>query len=72
MCNVPTLVVEVIEKFPPPANAKGIRSFLRHAEFYKRFSKGFSKIAKPLSNLLNKEVSFHFDKSCYEAFDTLK
>jgi len=64
--------VEVIEKFPPPPNVKGIRSFLGHAGFYRHFIKDFSKIAKPLSNLLNKEVSFHFDKSCFEAFNTLK
>ena len=64
--------VEFIEKLPPPANVKGIRSFLGHAGFYKHFIKDFSKIVKPLSNLLNKEVSFHFDKSCFEAFGTLK
>jgi len=64
--------VEFIEKVPPPANAKGIRSFLGHVGFYRRFIKDFSKIAKPLRNLLNKEVSFHFDELCVEAFDTLK
>jgi len=62
---------EVIEKLPPLANVKGIRSFLGHVGFYRRFVKDFSKIAKPLSNLLNKEVSFHFDKLFYEAFVTL-
>ena len=64
--------MEVIEKLPPLENVKGIRSFLGDARFYRRFIKDFSKIAKPLSNILNKEVSFHFDKSRYEAFDTLK
>ncbi|GAU24667.1 hypothetical protein TSUD_322750 [Trifolium subterraneum] len=43
--------IEVIEKLPPPVNVKGIRSFLGHAGFYRRFIKDFSKIAKPLSNL---------------------
>ncbi|MCI84089.1 reverse transcriptase, partial [Trifolium medium] len=42
--------IEVIEKLPPPVNVKGIRSFLGHAGFYRRFIKDFSKIAKPLSN----------------------
>ena len=64
--------VEDNEKLPPLANVKGIRSFLGHARFYGNFIKDFSKIAKPLSNLLNKEVSFHFDELCLEAFDTLK
>ena len=48
--------LDVIYKIPPPVNMKGIRSFLGHAGFYRRFIKDFSKIAKPLSNLLNKEV----------------
>ncbi|KAL4361219.1 hypothetical protein GQ457_04G019150 [Hibiscus cannabinus] len=46
--------VEVIEKLPPPAIVKGIRSFLGHVGFYKRFIKDFSKISKPLCNLLQK------------------
>ena len=44
--------IEAIEKFPPPSSVKGIRSFLGHAGFYRRFIKDFSQIAKPLSNLL--------------------
>ncbi|KAK8510798.1 hypothetical protein V6N12_009640 [Hibiscus sabdariffa] len=40
--------VVVIEKFPPPVNVKGIRSFLGHAGFYRKFIKDFSKISKPL------------------------
>ena len=40
------------EKLPPPSSVKGIRSFLGHTGFYRRFIKDFSRIAKPLSNLL--------------------
>ena len=58
--------LDVIDKFPPPVNVKGIRSFLGHAGFYRRFIKDFSKIVKPLSNLLNKEAV------CLKAFNTLK
>ncbi|KAL1362807.1 hypothetical protein AAHE18_03G107000 [Arachis hypogaea] len=64
--------VEVIEKLPPPANVKAIRSFLGHAGFYRRFIKDFSKIAKPLSNLLAADTPFIFDKECLRAFETLK
>ena len=53
--------IEVIEKLPPPANVKAIRSFLGHAGFYRRFIKDFSKIAKPLSNLLAADTPFVFD-----------
>lgn len=56
--------VEVIEKLPSPLNVKGIRSFLGHADFYRRFIKDFSKIAKPLSNLFNKDKSFIFNNAC--------
>ncbi|XP_020203761.1 uncharacterized protein LOC109789258 [Cajanus cajan] len=64
--------IEVIEKLPPPVNVKGIKSFLGHAGFYRRFIKDFSKIAKPLSNLLNKDTPFKFDSNCLSAFETLK
>nr|KYP43853.1 Retrovirus-related Pol polyprotein from transposon 17.6 [Cajanus cajan] len=64
--------VDVIEKLPPPINVKGVRSFLGHAGFYRRFIKDFSKIAKPLCTLLNKEQPFLFDEECMKAFLTLK
>lgn len=64
--------VEVISRLPPPINVNGIRSFLGHAGFYRRFIKDFSKIAKPLTNLLNNDVPFDFDESCMNAFIKLK
>jgi len=64
--------VEIIEKLPPPTNVKGIRSFLGHAGFYRRFIKDFSKIAKPLCNLLNKDTTFTFDEECVKSFECLK
>ena len=64
--------VGVIENLPPPNSVKGIRSFLGHAGFYRRFIKDFSKISKPLCNLLEKDVPFKFDDECLAAFETLK
>ncbi|KAM2339267.1 hypothetical protein ACFX1X_018870 [Malus domestica] len=64
--------IETISKLPPPTSIKGVRSFLGHAGFYRRFIKDFSKITKPLCNLLLKEAEFVFDSSCFEAFNVLK
>ena len=54
--------MDFIEKLPPPVNAKGIRSFIGHAGFYRRFIKEFSKITRPLRNFLNKYVVFKLDE----------
>lgn len=64
--------IEAIEKLPPPANVKGVRSFLGHAGFYRRFIKDFSKIIQPLCKLLEKESDFIFDDACLQAFHTIK
>ena len=64
--------IEAIEKLPPPSSVKGIRSFLGHAGFYRRFIKDFSQIAKPLSNLLVQGIPFEFDPQCLQAFTILK
>nr|GEU75515.1 reverse transcriptase domain-containing protein [Tanacetum cinerariifolium] len=64
--------VEVIAKLPLPATVKGIRSFLGHASFYRRFIKDFLKIARPMTHFLEKDTSFFFSKECVEAFQTLK
>src|SRR3954470_1351911 len=43
---------EAIERMPYPRDIKGIRSFLDHAGFYRRFIKDFSKTSRPLTNIL--------------------
>jgi hypothetical protein len=64
--------VEAIEKLPYPKDIKGIRSFLGHAGFYRRFIKDFSKISKPLTNIMQKDVPFSFTNDCVESFNVLK
>jgi len=59
--------IEVIEQLPPPVNIKGIRSFLGHCGFYRRFIKEFSHIARPLTSLL--AVPFEFDDACLQSFN---
>jgi hypothetical protein len=64
--------IEVVEQLPPPINIRGIRSFLSHAGFYRRFIKDFSHIARPLINLLAKDILFKFDDACLKSFKILK
>nr|GEX59742.1 reverse transcriptase domain-containing protein [Tanacetum cinerariifolium] len=64
--------VDVIAKLPYPTTAKGVRSFLGHSGFYRRFIQDFSKIARPMTHLLEKETPFVFSKDCINAFETLK
>ena len=64
--------VSIIKTLAPPTTVKGIRSFLGHAGFYRRFIKDFSKIARPLCRLLEKDTKFSFDDSCKAAFEEIK
>nr|GFB38989.1 reverse transcriptase domain-containing protein [Tanacetum cinerariifolium] len=64
--------IEVISKLPHPTTVKGIRSFLGHAGFYRRFIKDFSKISRPMTHLLEKNSPFIFSNECIQAFGTLK
>nr|GFB34800.1 reverse transcriptase domain-containing protein [Tanacetum cinerariifolium] len=64
--------VDVIAKLPHPTMVKGVRSFLGHACFYRCFIKDFSKIARHVTHLLEKETPFVFSKDCIHAFETLK
>ncbi|GJR10478.1 reverse transcriptase domain-containing protein [Tanacetum coccineum] len=64
--------VDVIAKLPHPTTVKGVRSFLGHVGFYRRFIKDFSKISPPMTHLLEKNTPFIFSDECIQAFETLK
>ncbi|GJZ59084.1 putative nucleotidyltransferase, ribonuclease H [Tanacetum coccineum] len=64
--------IDVIAKLPYPTNVKGVRSFLGHAGFYRRFIKDFSMISKPMTQLLMKDVKFDFSDDCKKEFNILK
>ena len=55
-----------------PKNVTEVRSFLGLAGYYRRFIKGFSKIALPMTQLLRKDTKFVWDDHCQMSFDTLK
>ncbi|GKD72797.1 reverse transcriptase domain-containing protein [Tanacetum coccineum] len=63
---------DVIAKLPYPTNVKGVRSFMGHAGFYRRFIKDFSMISKPMTQLLMKDAKFYFSNDCKKAFNILK
>ena len=70
--EVDQVKVSIINTLLPPTTVKGIRSFLRHASFYRRFIRDFSKIARPLCRLLEKDAKFNFDKFCQNSFEEIK
>ena len=64
--------VSILKTLPPPTTVKGIRSFLGHASFYRRFIKDFSKIARPLCRLLEKDTKFKFNAAYQSSFEEIK
>jgi hypothetical protein len=52
----------------PPTSIHQIRSFLGLAGYYHRFISDFSRIAKPMTELLKKDVKFSWDKKCEDDF----
>jgi hypothetical protein len=64
--------IEAIERIPPPRDIKGIRCFLGHAGYYRRFIKNFSKVSRTLTNLLQKDACFDFNDECFTTFYSLK
>jgi hypothetical protein len=56
----------------PPTNASKIWSFLGLAGYYRQFIKDFSKIAKPMTRLLEKNKDFDWTAECQASFEELK
>jgi hypothetical protein len=51
-----------------PTSVGDIRSFLGLAAFYRRFIKGFSKITRPMTKLLEKDKKFKWMPTCEASF----
>jgi hypothetical protein len=67
----PVKVKEIME-WRVPTTVTEIRSFLGLAGYYRRFIEGFSKIAKPMTSLLEKGREFKWDEKYQDSFDPLK
>ena len=64
--------VKGIADWPPPQNITDIHSFLRFMGFYCYFIPNYSLIARPMIQLMRKNIPFIWDQSCTCAFEHLK
>jgi hypothetical protein len=64
--------VQEVMNWKPPTTVRQIRSFLGFAGYYRRFIPDFSRIAKPMTELLNKGVKYECSQKCEDAFHALR
>ena len=62
--RVDPVKIEAVVNWKPPRSVTEVRSFLGLAGYYRRFVKGFSVIASPLTKLLKKGVMFEWSDKC--------
>ena len=70
--RVDLIKIEVVVNWKPPRNVTEVRSFLGLAGYYRRFVRGFSVIASPLTKLLRKGIKFEWTDKCQNSFEQLK
>ncbi len=61
-----------VDRWKPPKNLTELRGFMGFINFYRRFTEGFSKIAKPLNELTKKDVVWEWTPKRQQAFEMLK
>ena len=64
--------VEAIQKWPAPKTVREVLSFLGFVQFFRKFIKGFSAKALPLTRLTQQNTVFKWDQKCQEAFEKLR
>ena len=64
--------VQDVLNWKPPTTVSEIRSFLGLAGYYRRFIEGFSKLAKPMTALLEKNAKYVWSDKCQANFEELK
>jgi hypothetical protein len=67
----PSKVQDVLS-WKAPTSVSDIQSFLGLAGYYRRFIEGFSKISKPMTELLKKDKQFEWTPPCESSFQELK
>jgi hypothetical protein len=67
----PSKVRDVLN-WMPPTNVSEVQSFLGLVGYYRRFIKDFSKVAKPMTKLLEKNKAFQWTEECQTSFEELK
>ena len=65
----PSKVQDVLN-WKSPKSVHQIHQFLGLAGYYRRFIPDFSKIAQPMTKLLQKEAKFDWSSACEEAFQS--
>ena len=61
-----------IQEWPILTTVKQARAFLEFGNFYRRFIRKFSDVARPLNDLLKKDKTFEWTAECQQSFDELK
>jgi hypothetical protein len=64
--------IDPVRQFPKPTAMTNVRSFLGLTGYYRKYIKGYSRMAGPLFELTKKDVVFVWDHECQKAFDDLK
>jgi hypothetical protein len=69
--SVDAAKVQEVMNWKPPTTVQQIRSFLALAGYYRRIIPDFSRIAKPMTELLKKGVKYEWSQKCEDTFHTL-
>ena len=64
--------MSAVTEWESPKSVKEVRSFLGLAGYYRKFIENFSKVAKPMRELLKKDKKFDWTKGCELSFQELK
>ena len=64
--------IAAFKEWPIHKNIMEVRSFHGFCSYYKSFIKNFAKIAHPLTQLMHREVTFHWSNECQKAFEELR